>query len=242
MSATTCRAWIGRSSSRPSSVSARSTSEIDSSGATYTRGVRLFRLSGVITTSSAFPGDRFGSTVWSRTELSSVAACGVRAATEAGLCVEHDGRTGRLVDRHGVEVDLGAGRLGALAAPCQQQKGRNDERRRDGDVRPAHHGANPKYCHAMEQGRYFTRDEANALLPAVRTLAERMVAYRAGARAGSSEARRLSREDRGQRGRHPAGRAGRSARGGGARGGRHRSLRRGNPGAGRAWSRTSARD
>ena len=32
----------------------------------------------------------------------------------------------------------------------------------------------------MEQGRYFTRDEANALLPAVRTLAERMVAYRAG--------------------------------------------------------------
>ena len=32
----------------------------------------------------------------------------------------------------------------------------------------------------MEQGRYFTRDEANALLPAVRTLTERMVAYRAG--------------------------------------------------------------
>ena len=31
----------------------------------------------------------------------------------------------------------------------------------------------------MEQGRYFTHDEANALLPAVRALAERMVAHRA---------------------------------------------------------------
>jgi hypothetical protein len=31
----------------------------------------------------------------------------------------------------------------------------------------------------MEQGRYFTREEANELLPAVRVLAERMVAHRA---------------------------------------------------------------
>jgi hypothetical protein len=31
----------------------------------------------------------------------------------------------------------------------------------------------------MEQPRYFTRDEVNALLPAVRALAERMVAHRA---------------------------------------------------------------
>jgi hypothetical protein len=31
----------------------------------------------------------------------------------------------------------------------------------------------------MERGRYFTRDEANALLPAVGALAERMVAHRA---------------------------------------------------------------
>src|SRR5436190_3109811 len=31
----------------------------------------------------------------------------------------------------------------------------------------------------MEERRYFTRDEANALLPAVRVLAERMVAHRA---------------------------------------------------------------
>jgi hypothetical protein len=31
----------------------------------------------------------------------------------------------------------------------------------------------------VEQGRYFTREEANALLPAVRALAERMVAHRA---------------------------------------------------------------
>ena len=31
----------------------------------------------------------------------------------------------------------------------------------------------------MEQGRYFTREEANELLPAVRALAERMVAHRA---------------------------------------------------------------
>ena len=32
----------------------------------------------------------------------------------------------------------------------------------------------------MERGRYFSRDEANALLPAVRALAERMVVHRAG--------------------------------------------------------------
>jgi hypothetical protein len=31
----------------------------------------------------------------------------------------------------------------------------------------------------MEAGRYFTRDEANALLPAVKALAERMVVHRA---------------------------------------------------------------
>lgn len=31
----------------------------------------------------------------------------------------------------------------------------------------------------MEQGRYFTREEANELLPAVRVLAGRMVAHRA---------------------------------------------------------------
>ena len=31
----------------------------------------------------------------------------------------------------------------------------------------------------MEQGRYFTREEANALLPAIKVLAERMVAHRA---------------------------------------------------------------
>ena len=31
----------------------------------------------------------------------------------------------------------------------------------------------------MEEGRYFTRDEANALLPAISMLAERMVAHRA---------------------------------------------------------------
>jgi hypothetical protein len=30
----------------------------------------------------------------------------------------------------------------------------------------------------VEQGRYFTREEANELLPAVRVLAERMVAHR----------------------------------------------------------------
>jgi hypothetical protein len=30
----------------------------------------------------------------------------------------------------------------------------------------------------MEAGRYFTREEANALLPAVKALAERMVAHR----------------------------------------------------------------
>src|SRR5262249_18431700 len=39
---------------------------------------------------------------------------------------------------------------------------------------------NPKYCQVMEQRRYFTREEANALLPAVKVLAERMVAHRAG--------------------------------------------------------------
>ena len=32
----------------------------------------------------------------------------------------------------------------------------------------------------MERGRYFSRGEANALLPAVRALAERMVVHRAG--------------------------------------------------------------
>lgn len=31
----------------------------------------------------------------------------------------------------------------------------------------------------MEQGRYFTREEANALLPAIKVLAERMVGHRA---------------------------------------------------------------
>jgi hypothetical protein len=32
----------------------------------------------------------------------------------------------------------------------------------------------------VERGRYFSREEANALLPAVRALAERMVVHRAG--------------------------------------------------------------